>query len=172
MLIRRLRSEEISLLSDFLYDAIYVPPGQEKPLPEIINHPKLRRYIDHFGKASDRCFIAEMNGQVIAAVWARLFSAARPGYGFVDAYTPELAMSVQVQYRGRGVGKAILMAMLKELQRCGYAQVSLSVDRDNFAFEFYRKCGFEIVQSDGKSAIMLKPLPCSAHSIHSGVPSV
>lgn len=40
-MIRRIRPEELCLLSDFLYDAIFIPEGEIPPDKSIINKPEL-----------------------------------------------------------------------------------------------------------------------------------
>ena len=42
MELRRLRDNEIKLLQDFLYEAIYIPEGVEPPAREIIYQHELK----------------------------------------------------------------------------------------------------------------------------------
>lgn len=44
-IIREMRSEEYCLLSDFLYEAIYIPDGIEPPPKSVIECPELQEYI-------------------------------------------------------------------------------------------------------------------------------
>ena len=48
-IIREMRSEEYCLLSDFLYEAIYIPEGIEPPPKSVIECPELQEYIVEFG---------------------------------------------------------------------------------------------------------------------------
>jgi ribosomal protein S18 acetylase RimI-like enzyme len=154
-IIRDIRRNEIYLLEDFLYDAIFIPDGFEKPDKEIIKLPELVIYIKDFGKASDLCLVAELNGILTGAIWTRVFPETEKGYGWVDENTPELSMSVNKNYRNLGIGTKLLTSMLERLKQLNYKQVSLSVDRRNFAFRLYQKFDFEIVHSDEKSATMI-----------------
>ena len=43
-IIRSLRKGETDLLKDFLYEAIFVPDGMERPARDIIEKPELRVY--------------------------------------------------------------------------------------------------------------------------------
>lgn len=158
MIIRQIKTSEIHLLENFLYDAIFTPDGYEKPAREIIKRPELSRYIEGFGRDTDVCLVAELNEIVIGAIWTRVFPETGKGYGYVNAKTPELTVSVVENYRKLGIGKKLITSMIEELQQLGYEQVSLSVDKLNHAFEIYKKQGFEVVKSDEKSAIMLKKL--------------
>ena len=154
--IRELKNDEISHLDNFLYDAIFIPEGQKKPDKEIIKLPELSGYIKDFGKDTDHCLVAELNGKLIGAIWIRIFSEDEKGFGFIDSKTPELSMSVVENYRKKGIGTKMLKAMLNKFTLLEYDQVSLSVDKQNFAMRLYQKFGFETVKSDKKSATMIK----------------
>src|SRR5690554_5099282 len=113
--IRAIRNNEIYLLKDFLYDAIFVPEGIERPGKEIIEQPELNVYIDAFGKDTDVGLVADLNGKLVGAIWARLFTETDKGFGFVDNQTPELSMSVNENYRNRGIGKDLMKNMINRL---------------------------------------------------------
>ncbi len=156
--IREIEKAEISHLDNFLYEAIFIPEGQKKPDTEIIQIPELLCYIKDFGKDSDLCLVAESQGDLIGAVWIRIFTEFEKGFGYVDSQTPELSMSVIERYRNQGIGAKLLTNMIEKLIQIGYEQVSLSVDLENYALKLYEKYGFDIVQYDDKSAIMIKQL--------------
>ena len=69
-IIRPLYPEEIHLLRDFLYEAIFIPEGVE-PLPrDVVDLPELKLYIQDFGKKQDDCcLVVEYDGKVVGAVW-------------------------------------------------------------------------------------------------------
>lgn len=156
VVIREIKNVEMSHLNNFLYDAIFIPEDQEKPDKEIIKLPELSRYIKDFGKETDLCLVAVLNEELIGAIWTRLFSEEQKGFGFVDLKTPELSMSVSENYRKKGIGTKMLKEMFNKLTLLEYDQVSLSVDKQNFAMRLYQKFGFETVESDDKSATMIK----------------
>ena len=61
--------------------------------------------------------------------------------------------------RGKGVGTALLEALLERARGEGYAGISLSVDRANAgAMELYERHGFRRVAEDADSVTMLAPL--------------
>lgn len=157
-LIREILPNEYHLLEEFLYEAIFIPEGVERPGKEVILRPELAVYYKDFGKDSDYCLMAESEGKPVGAVWIRLFPECGKGYGFVDIRTPEVCMSVLPSYRNKGIGTALLNTMLGNLVRRGFHQVSLSVDEENYAFRMYGKAGFETVSTDGISATMIKKL--------------
>jgi ribosomal protein S18 acetylase RimI-like enzyme len=100
-------------------------------------------YVKAWGRPGDTAMIALRDGFPVGAAWFRLFPATSPGYGFVDEQTPELAVAVVPNARGKGVGSALLGALLDRARLDGYDAVSLSVDRHNEgAIALYGQFGF------------------------------
>lgn len=153
--LRPLKQEEYSLLEDFLYDAIFVPVGEEALPRSVLLEPSIQNYYQDFGRAHDYCLVAEQEGKLLGAVWARVLSGPVKGYGYVDEQTPELAISVQKEFRGRGIGTALLRAMLDLLQRAGYGQTSLSVQKENPAADLYQRLGFTTLEEKDEDYLML-----------------
>lgn len=58
--IREIKECEYSVLSDFLYEAIFIPEGTKKPSKSIIKYPELQVYVADFGKEDDWCLVAEI----------------------------------------------------------------------------------------------------------------
>ena len=82
---------ETGLLKDFLYEAIFIPEGVEAPDRSITDLPELALYYEDFGQGrADHCIFAEVEGNVVGAVWSRIM----PDYGHVDDDTPSLAISL------------------------------------------------------------------------------
>lgn len=48
--------KELKEFRDFLYEAIFIPKGMDKPLRSIIEQPEMQVYIKDFEKADDWCF--------------------------------------------------------------------------------------------------------------------
>jgi len=153
-----LHDSEYSILEEMLYNAIFIPPGTAKLPFGIIRDPEIYVYIKNFGKAGDYCLVADINDRIIGAIWTREFYDAEKGFGFVNTETPELSMSVLERYRNKGVGTKLLLSMIRLLTELDYKQVSLSVDRMNYAYDFYRKLGFEDYKCVEGSVTMLRKL--------------
>ena len=65
MNIRKLGNDEIELLKDFLYEAVFVPEGMEPPDRSIIKKPELAVYYEGFGRnPADYCLVAEEDGTI------------------------------------------------------------------------------------------------------------
>ena len=151
-IIREMTETEYPLLNDFLYEAIYIPKGFTPPPKSIINIPELRIYIADFGELqNDYCLVAECCEKIVGAVWTRIMN----DYGHIDDETPSLAISLYKEYRGLGIGTAMIRKMLKNLKERGYRHVSLSVQKSNYAVKLYRKVGFEIVKENQEEYIMV-----------------
>ncbi len=158
VIIRPIAGSEIGFLDKMLYNAIFVPPGAEKLPDNIIEHPEIVKYTKDFGREGDCCLVAEINGELAGAVWTRHFSESNKSYGFVDPDTPELSMALYKQHRNKGIGTLLLKKMIKTLTDKGYRQVSLSVDKINYAYDLYKKIGFKDYESVGDSMTMLLQL--------------
>lgn len=153
--IREMRKEEYSLLSDFLYEAIYIPDGTAAPPKSVITCLELQVYIADFGNSKhDKALIVEVDGNIVGAIWARIMN----DYGHIDENTPSLAMSVLKAYRGMGIGTLLLTQMLLAEKAVGYAKISLSVQKDNYAVKLYRKAGFTTVKETTEEYIMVADL--------------
>jgi ribosomal-protein-alanine N-acetyltransferase len=57
-----------------------------------------------------------------------------------------------------GIGTLLLQRMLEMLQAEGYRQVSLSVQKANYALRMYRKAGFRAVEDGEDELIMIYDL--------------
>jgi len=147
-----LKSEEIPLLEEFLYQAIFIPQGLE-PLPRsILNEPELEMYIKDFGQQPDDWALAvEVAGQLVGAVWVQIMK----DYGYYDDRTPSLSISFLPEFRGQGLGQQLMTAMLDLLKAKGYPSVSLSVSKDNPAVGFYQRLGFVTVEEREDDYLML-----------------
>ena len=118
-IIREIKEEEYPILSDFLYEAIFIPESMEKPPKAIIEQSELQVYIADFGKEDDWCLVAEVKGKIVGAVWGRIMN----DYGHIDDETPSLAISLYGEYRHLGIGTALMKAILHLLKEKGYKQM-------------------------------------------------
>ena len=149
--IRKMKAEEYDLLNDFLYEAIFVPDGAKPPEKSILQLPELQVYTDDFGSSPhDRAFVAEAEGKIVGAAWARIMK----DYGHMDDQTPSLAISLYKEYRGMGIGTALLKNLMMDLKAAGYEKVSLSVQKDNCAVKMYEKAGFTVCAEKKEEYLM------------------
>ena len=149
--IREIRKNEYPILSDFLYEAIFIPEGMDKPPKSIIAQPELQVYIEDFGKEDDWSLVAEVKGKIVGAVWVRIMN----DYGHIDNEMPSFAISLYEEYRNMGIGTALMRDMLELLKKKGYEQTSLSVQKVNYAVRMYQKVGFEVIDENEEEYIMV-----------------
>ena len=150
--IREIQKQEYSLLDNFLYEAIFIPEGIKPPPKTIITSPELQVYVERFEESKDDWgLVAEVDGKIVGAVWVRIMN----DYGHIDDETPSLAISLYKEYRGFGIGTAMMKEILALLKSHGYSRVSLSVQKDNYAAKIYLKIGFEIVRENEEEYIMV-----------------
>ena len=150
--IREITGIEYNILNDFLYQAIFVPEGVSAPPRSIILQDELQVYTKDFGmKKDDKCFVAEVDSQIVGAVWVRIMN----DYGHIDDDTPSFAISLYKDYRGYGIGTKLMKTMLAYLQGMGYKACSLAVQKANYAVKMYLNVGFEIVDENEEEYIML-----------------
>ena len=138
--------EHYECLEEFLYQAIYIPKGEEWPPRSIVtDDSNIHIYIKDFGsQAGDLGVVAQCKSsrQIIGAAWTRII----PTYGHLDENTPELATSLFKEWRGLGIGTKMMKKLFELLQQNGYARISLSVQQNNPAVRFYKRLGYVITE--------------------------
>ncbi len=157
--IREMKVEDRVLLEEFLYLAVH-QRDPAVPVPRsVTSEPGVRIYIEGFGAAADdHGLVAEVDGRVVGMAWARVLGGDPPGYGHVDDETPELAVSVRPEFRGRGIGTLLMGQILRVLAGCGYRRTSLSVDKTNEAVRLYARLGFEVIVENDVDYLMIRTL--------------
>jgi len=154
-IIRPIKDSEIHLLEDFIYEAIFIRKGENKPPRNIIENEDLQVYIRDFGKLKDdNCVVAEHDNKVIGACWTRIMN----DYGHIDDETPSFAISLYEKYRNHGIGTKLMNEMLNLLKEKGYKKTSLAVQKDNYASKMYEKLGFSIIKETEEEYIMVYDL--------------
>jgi ribosomal protein S18 acetylase RimI-like enzyme len=131
--------------------------GPTGTVEEVMAEPQLAHYVAGWPRRGDSGVIAEDGGPVGAA-WLRFFPDSDPGYGFVDAATPELSIGLMLQWRGQGIGTRLLDALLAQARGGGVRRISLSVEKDNPARRLYERLGFQAVGEVGGSLTLLLQL--------------
>lgn len=95
--------------------------------------------------------MADFDGKVVGAVWTRIIN----DYGHVDDTTPSLSISLLKEYRNLGIGTELMKQIFLTLKEKKYKQVSLSVQKINYAVNMYKKVGFEIVRENKEDYVMI-----------------
>ena len=149
--IREILPQEIPLLEDFLYEAVFISEGVAPPPKAIVKNEDLQVYVRDFGLLpDDKCLVAEADTKIVGAVWCRIMN----DYGHIDDDTPSLAISLYKEYRNQGIGTELLRRMILLLRQSGYKRVSLSVQKANYAARMYLNAGFKVVNENPEEYIM------------------
>jgi ribosomal protein S18 acetylase RimI-like enzyme len=150
-----------AFLAEMLYEVVnWRDDGAEErpPLDELLERPELRRYVEDWGRIGDVAIVAlDRLNEPVGAAWYRNYSADKPGYGFVAADVPELAIAVYPECRGQRVGSLLLGTIVSRARAGGASSISLSVAADNPARRLYARHGFEVASStdDGASSVTM-----------------
>ncbi len=144
VVIRPVAPDDLPFLWDMGWEAVAVDAGMRAMgRHAALAMPSVRKYLDGWGRPGDAGVVAvDDAGNRLGAAWFRLFPANDPAYGFVAPDVPELSIGVAAEARGKGVGRALLDALLATARAQGYRAVSLSVDRQNPARRLYERAGF------------------------------
>ena len=157
MNIRTGTQSDLHVLEEMLFEAFFWKPTMQRPpLEDFKRNPEFRKLLSLWGKRpGDTAVIAESQNTPIGAAWYRLWTDDNHSYGYVDSETPELAIGVAANHRGKGVGRALLRALIEEGRQRGVETISLSVDNANFARRLYEQEGFQKVGAAGTSSTLL-----------------
>jgi ribosomal protein S18 acetylase RimI-like enzyme len=104
--------------------------------------------------ASRQVYVAESNGQIVG--WAR--------YGLFWDNLPFLNMIyILDNYRGRGIGSALMSAWEQDMAAQGHRMVLTSTQSDEDAQHFYRRlgyrdCGVLVLPGEAGELMLLKEL--------------
>ncbi|MEV4826335.1 GNAT family N-acetyltransferase [Micromonospora sp. NPDC049274] len=146
--IRAATSADADFLVDMLVEAVNWLPERNWPRERILADPALAHYVAEWMRPTDLGVVAVgPDGRPVGAAWFRYLTADDPGYGYVGDDVPELTIGVVDAWRGRGVGRALLRAVLDSARERGIRSVSLSVERANAAARLYAAEGFRAVES-------------------------
>jgi ribosomal protein S18 acetylase RimI-like enzyme len=145
-------------LWEMLYQSLHVE-GQE-PFPrDVVHRPHIARYVKDWGRAGDLAFIGVdvRSDQPMGAVWIRLSSEDDKGFAYLDEETPELGIALLPEYRGQGIGTALLKHMLEAAKNL-HPAISLSVSPHNQAIRLYERLGFKTVDVRNEYPVMRRDL--------------
>ena len=148
-MLRPVGIHDVRFLRDMLRHAYHWRVAEDSERP-------VYRYVQNWGRPGDAGVVALEGPFAYGAAWYRLFDEREPGFGFVDADTPELTIAVVPSRRGKGAGKELLEALLAQARADGYPAVSLSSAREQVPY--YERFGFETVAESEHAVTMLARL--------------
>jgi GNAT superfamily N-acetyltransferase len=158
--IRPATTDDVPFLSDMGWEAAAVS-AEVRAMGRIaaLALPSMRKYLEGWGRPGDAGVVAiGEDDRRLGAAWYRLFPIENPAYGFVVPDIPELSIGVVEGERGKGIGHALLEALLVRALADGFRAISLSVDRQNAALQLYERVGFRdagVSDPDDSSVTMI-----------------
>ena len=155
--IRPLGTGDQSALWDWLHVALWDPPPAPPRPREVLDHPGVSIYAEGWGREGDVGVVGEVDGKPVGACWMRRIRGG-VGLGHVDDDTPQLGIALLPEHRGRGFGRALMLAALEAARADGYRQVSLTVHPENPAIALYESCGFVKREPRNTYHLMVKQL--------------
>lgn len=151
-------ADDARFVEQMLVEAVNAPHGT-LGRSEALADPAIARYVDDWPRETDIGVVAvDGSDEPVGAAWLRFFTDAAPGYGFIRADIPELAIGVAADHRGKGVGRALLRALADTARASGVEHISLSVEHANPAVSLYRAEGYRVVGSRENAHTMLLEL--------------
>jgi len=157
IIIRPGTAKDLPFLREMLFEAAFWRPGQKRPaLEEGLARVDLSYLLHSWGRKGDTAVIAHTrDGRKVGAAWYRFWNSRQHSYGYVSPQIPELAIAVHDAYRGIGIGHLLMESLLRTAAEQGIEKVSLSVEVDNPAINFYQSHDFEAVEKVGNSWTMV-----------------
>lgn len=142
--IRALTPEDELIVWEMMRHAAHEPS-----VDAVRQQPSLARYAINWGRPGDSGCVVVKDAEAIGAAWFRLWTGDDKGYGYISDDIPEVAVAVLPDYRGQGIGTALLTQLLN-LANGHYPAISLNVRQDNAALRLYERLGFVKVSGSEK----------------------
>ena len=95
-------------------------------------------------------------GPTAGAAWYRTYTERSHGYGFLGDDIPELSIGVIASRRHEGIGRRLLLGLIKASVAQGHPALSLSVNENNPARDLYEAVGFQPVDHHEMTWTMIR----------------
>jgi ribosomal protein S18 acetylase RimI-like enzyme len=137
-----------------LYEAANRPGTEWPEFEASMDEARNRRFWSGWMRAGDVGIVAEDDQIRIGAAWIRSLAGEELS-PIDDPEVPVLAIGVERDYRGRGVGGLLMDALIAEARVKGVRAISLTTGLFNdAAVRLYRRRGFEEVLRRGDGVQM------------------
>lgn len=138
---RPLVASDQAALWDWLHIALWDPPPANLRPREVLDHPGVRIYAEHWGRPGDLGVVAVVDGRDGGACWLRVLPTG-VGLASIDARTPQLGIALRPEFQHQGIGSQLMPETLMRAWKAGFEQVALTVHPLNPALALYERCGF------------------------------
>lgn len=145
-----LRSSEQNIVVDMLHFGARLDEAGKT----IDDFAELDMYYKFYGlTAKDLGLYALVGNKIAGAVWLRELKQSDNANAYVDDKTPILNIAVKPEFRGHGIGSAMLEQLFLEAGTL-YEQISISVLNDKKIINYFEKFAFSQVEnSSGRSPV-------------------
>lgn len=160
--VRAAGPEDAEFLVDMLLEAVNWSDKERYTRKQVLKDKATSLYVAGWQRDGDLGLIAvDLAGpsglQIpIGAAWIRRFAVKQPGFGYISEDIPELTVAVAPHQRERGIGSALLRALITKAREQGIRNISLSVEAGNSAQKMFEAFGFSSYMSkDGATTMLL-----------------
>jgi [ribosomal protein S18]-alanine N-acetyltransferase len=148
--IRRTGVDDLEHIKWGLYTALSWNPDRELPPVDVtLEHPEAARY--HTATGAGRAISALSRRPTVASSGSRT-AACSPttttATGTSMTTRPEVAVAVDEEYRGRGLGERLMNGLATAAREAGFRWLSLSVGSENPARRLYERLGYREISVD------------------------
>lgn len=157
MHLRPAGSEDLCLVKRTLYTALsWDPDDPIPPFETVVAHAEIALYHEGWMREGDDGVVAELDGGEFAGMAiCRQFDQDDLAQGFVDSTIPELAVGVEPEHRGGGIGRRLIKRLHESRRAAGVQRMSLSVNAGNPALRLYEELGYREVRRQGDAIVMV-----------------
>ena len=101
--------------------------AHEEETEVVLSNPALALYVANWGRRGDCAVVAEdlETRAIVGMAWARFWTKNQHGFGWIDELTPELAVAIEPEFQGQGIGTRLIEAL-----KCRLRAVSLTARWD------------------------------------------
>jgi ribosomal protein S18 acetylase RimI-like enzyme len=151
------RPEDHDLVKQTLYLALAWDPADPiPPMDVVVAHPEITKYHADWMRPGDSAVVAEVDGEFAGMAYYRLFTDDDRGQGYLNPETPELAIAIPPEHRGKGIGTRLMNALADVARASGIRKISLSVSEGNPAARLYERLGYRHVSEEDDELMVLE----------------
>jgi ribosomal protein S18 acetylase RimI-like enzyme len=147
--------EDLPFLRRMLYEAANRPGSPWPAFDVSMEEARNKRFWTGWMREGDIGVVAEDGTTPVGAAWIRRFTGEELS-PIDDDDVPVLAIGVELDYRGRGVGGRLMDALIEQARATGVRAISLTTGLFNHAaLRLYRRRGFVEVLRRGEGVKMV-----------------
>jgi L-amino acid N-acyltransferase len=143
LIVRDATQDDLGFIQRMLYEAANRPGNDWPTFEDCMEEPRNRRHwVGLMTREGDVGVIGELSRAPVGAAWVRRMSDDDRG-PLDDPAVPVLAIGVESEYRGRGIGGRLMTALLDRVRNTGACAIDLDTSSFNeAAVKLYHSQGF------------------------------